>query len=97
MKAILSLLNKSLCALLIMVVRAYKIMISPLIGPCCRFEPTCSTYCIEALRSHGVFKGLWLTVCRLYRCRPFGPSGYDPVPEKHKSPPPGGGCSGSRQ
>lgn len=82
MKAILSLLNKSLCALLIMVVRCYKILISPVIGPCCRFEPTCSTYCIDALRMHGVFKGLWLTVCRLFRCRPFGPSGYDPVPEK---------------
>jgi putative membrane protein insertion efficiency factor len=83
MKAILSLLNKSLCAPVILVVYGYKMLISPLIGPCCRFEPTCSTYCIDALRTHGLFRGLWLTVCRLFRCRPFGPSGFDPVPEKH--------------
>jgi len=80
MKAIRSFLSFVGCAILIFFVRAYKVIISPLIGPCCRFEPTCSTYCIEALRTYGVVKGLWLTVCRLCKCRPFGPSGYDPVP-----------------
>jgi putative membrane protein insertion efficiency factor len=80
MKAVLSFFSAGACWILIFIVRIYKVLISPLIGPCCRFEPTCSTYCIEALRTHGFVKGLWLTVCRLCRCRPFGPSGYDPVP-----------------
>ncbi|HSB88328.1 MAG TPA: membrane protein insertion efficiency factor YidD [Ilumatobacteraceae bacterium] len=47
----------------------------------CRFTPSCSTYAREALEVHGTARGLWLTVRRLLRCRPFGPSGYDPVPE----------------
>lgn len=85
MRALLSFLNACGCGFLIFLVRVYKVLISPLIGPCCRFEPTCSTYCIEALKTHGLFKGVWLTVCRLCRCRPFGPSGYDPVPGKSDS------------
>jgi putative membrane protein insertion efficiency factor len=47
----------------------------------CRFTPTCSSYALEALEVHGTGRGLWLTVRRLLRCRPFGPSGWDPVPE----------------
>jgi putative membrane protein insertion efficiency factor len=47
----------------------------------CRFTPSCSCYAAEALELHGARRGLWLTVRRLVRCRPFGPSGYDPVPE----------------
>ena len=47
----------------------------------CRFTPTCSSYALEALHTHGTGRGLWLTVRRLVRCRPFGPSGWDPVPE----------------
>lgn len=47
----------------------------------CRFTPSCSTYAHEALTRHGSARGLWLTVRRLIRCRPFGPSGFDPVPE----------------
>ena len=46
----------------------------------CRFTPSCSSYAVEALEVHGTAKGLWLTVRRLLRCRPFGPSGWDPVP-----------------
>ena len=49
----------------------------------CRFTPTCSSYAHEALLAHGNRRGLWLTVRRLARCRPFGPSGWDPVPEPH--------------
>jgi putative membrane protein insertion efficiency factor len=70
------------CAVLIFLVRAYKVVLSPLMGDCCRFEPTCSAYCVEALRTHGAIRGVWLTVRRLLRCRPLGPSGYDPVPPK---------------
>ena len=47
----------------------------------CRFTPTCSSYALEALHTHGAGRGLWLIVRRLVRCRPFGPSGWDPVPE----------------
>jgi len=48
----------------------------------CRFTPSCSTYALEALELHGAMRGSFLTIRRLARCRPFGPSGYDPVPEK---------------
>ena len=54
----------------------------------CRFTPSCSAYAIEALEVHGTARGLWLTVRRLVRCRPFGPSGWDPVPEPSRSPSP---------
>lgn len=49
----------------------------------CRFFPSCSEYGAEAIRQHGAGRGLWLTVRRLVRCRPFGPSGFDPVPPPH--------------
>ena len=82
MKTVLSVLNAVVCAFLVFLVRAYKVVLSPLMGNCCRFEPTCSSYCIEALRMHGAIRGVWLTAKRLIRCRPFGSSGYDPVPRK---------------
>ena len=66
--------------LLILLVRAYQVTLSPLFSGCCRFEPSCSNYMIEALQRHGVFKGLYLGIRRLLRCHPFGDSGYDPVP-----------------
>ena len=66
--------------LLILLVRAYQMTLSPLFSGCCRFEPSCSNYMIEALQRHGVFKGLYLGIRRLLRCHPFGGSGYDPVP-----------------
>jgi len=65
---------------LIWVVRAYQVVLSPLFGDCCRFEPSCSRYMIEALQTHGAVKGLLLGAWRLLRCHPFGKSGYDPVP-----------------
>ena len=61
-------------------VRFYQLCISPLTPAACRFTPTCSQYALEALRKHGLIKGLWLTVRRLVRCHPWGGSGYDPVP-----------------
>ena len=63
-----------------LLVRAYQVTLSPLFSGCCRFEPSCSNYMIEALQRHGVFKGLYLGIRRLLRCHPFGGSGYDPVP-----------------
>ena len=60
----------------------YRYAISPLLGMNCRFEPSCSAYAEEALRTHGAFKGGWLTIHRISRCHPWGGSGYDPVPPK---------------
>ena len=68
--------------LLILFVRAYQVVPSPLFRGCCRFEPSCSNYMIEALRVHGALKGLILGTWRLLRCHPFGSHGYDPVPPK---------------
>lgn len=77
-------LSRCFAAPLIFLVRAYQIVLSPLFRGCCRFEPSCSAYMIEALKTHGATKGFVLGVLRLLRCRPFGPSGYDPVPPKGK-------------
>jgi putative membrane protein insertion efficiency factor len=65
----------------VLLLRAYQLLVSPMIGANCRFVPTCSQYGIEALQNHGVIRGGWLTIRRLLRCRPGGGSGYDPVPE----------------
>lgn len=59
---------------------AYRRWISPLFGPVCRFQPTCSAYALQALRTHGAVRGTWLTMRRLARCHPFHAGGYDPVP-----------------
>lgn len=65
-------------------IRAYRILLSPLIPSVCRFTPSCSVYALEALEKHGPLKGLWLTLKRLGRCHPVtwlgGSSGFDPVP-----------------
>lgn len=66
--------------LLVFLVRIYQWFIRPLIGPRCRFLPTCSEYAIEALHRHGVVRGSWLTTRRLCRCHPYNPGGIDPVP-----------------
>ncbi|MBP5615698.1 MAG: membrane protein insertion efficiency factor YidD [Alphaproteobacteria bacterium] len=65
---------------LIYLVRLYQKFISPFCHGCCRFQPTCSAYMIEALQKHGVIKGLWLGIRRILRCHPWGGHGHDPVP-----------------
>lgn len=60
--------------------RLYRLLISPLLGDVCRFEPSCSGYAQEALRRHGALRGSWLMLRRLLRCHPFHPGGWDPVP-----------------
>ena len=68
--------------LLIGAVSGYRRLISPLLPPRCRFEPSCSAYALEALQVHGAGRGLWLAVARVARCHPFHPGGYDPVPPR---------------
>lgn len=76
MKAI----RRILIAPFLLLIRVYQWGISPLLGPKCRFTPTCSHYAAEALQKHGLLRGLWLSVKRIGRCHPWGGSGYDPVP-----------------
>lgn len=64
----------------IFLIKAYQKVISPAIGPQCRFTPTCSNYALEALQKHGIFKGTWLAVKRIAKCHPWGGKGFDPVP-----------------
>jgi hypothetical protein len=65
---------------LMSVLRFYRFTISCLLGHCCRFEPTCSTYALEAITIHGCFNGCRLAVWRVLRCHPWHPGGIDPVP-----------------
>jgi len=64
----------------ILLIRIYQYVISPAIGPKCRYTPTCSQYSAQALQKHGLFKGGWLAIKRISSCRPGGGHGYDPVP-----------------
>jgi hypothetical protein len=68
------------CAL-VAVVRGYQVLLSPIVGGTCRFQPSCSRYMAEAIERHGAARGAWLGVRRLARCHPFGSSGFDPVPD----------------
>lgn len=63
-----------------LLIRAYQLCLSPLLGPCCRFRPSCSQYALEAIQLHGALRGSWLGLKRIGRCHPFHPGGYDPVP-----------------
>lgn len=65
---------------LVLLLRAYQLAISPLVGPSCRFYPSCSNYAIEAVRTHGALRGAWLALRRVGRCHPWCEGGYDPVP-----------------
>ncbi|MCG7598458.1 membrane protein insertion efficiency factor YidD [Halomonas sp. McH1-25] len=67
-------------ALLIGLLRLYQYVLSPLLGPRCRFWPSCSQYAIEAVREHGPARGSWLALKRIFKCHPWHPGGVDPVP-----------------
>jgi uncharacterized protein len=61
-------------------IRVYQIALSPLLGPNCRYYPTCSQYAIEAIETHGSLRGTWLAIKRISRCHPWHEGGFDPVP-----------------
>lgn len=65
---------------LTIVIRIYQATLSPLLGSCCRFHPSCSQYSLEAIETHGALKGIALAVRRVLRCHPFNDGGHDPVP-----------------
>ena len=73
-------IRRGLTYLLLLPICFYQKCISPMLGPSCRFMPTCSQYAVEALKKHGPLKGLYLAIRRILRCHPWGGSGYDPVP-----------------
>ena len=66
----------------ILPIRFYQLAISPMLGPKCRFQPTCSHYAVQAIEEWGVIKGTWLGIKRILKCHPWGPHGYDPVPKR---------------
>ena len=74
--------------LLVLPIRGYQVAISPLLGPRCRFYPSCSAYAVEALRVHGPLRGTWLAARRLLRCHPWNLGGIDPVPQTTTLPDP---------
>jgi len=63
-------------------IRLYQYLVAPLIPRCCRYEPSCSAYAIEAIERHGVVRGTACAIWRLLRCQPWGGDGYDPVPAR---------------
>ena len=70
-------------ALLVWILRAYQLALSPMLGQNCRFYPSCSHYAIEALQTHGAARGSWLAAKRVGRCHPWNEGGHDPVPPPH--------------
>ncbi|MEH3076975.1 MAG: membrane protein insertion efficiency factor YidD [Quadrisphaera sp.] len=74
-------LDAGVALALLLLVRAYQLLLSPLVGPVCRYAPSCSSYGATALRRHGAVRGTWLTARRLLRCHPWAAGGWDPVPE----------------
>mgnify|MGYP001177028100 FL=1 len=68
--------------IIILIIKFYQKVFSPLLGPSCRFQPTCSNYAIMAIQKHGVLSGVLLASKRILKCNPWGGSGHDPVPEK---------------
>ncbi|TAH02833.1 MAG: membrane protein insertion efficiency factor YidD [Sphingobacteriales bacterium] len=81
----MKLLLQILSSPFIVLIKCYQWLISPLLGPKCRYTPTCSQYALEAFKIHGPFIGFWLSLKRISSCHPWGGHGHDPVPPKKNS------------
>ena len=75
-------LNKIVTFPLILLIRVYQLIVSPMLGANCRYMPTCSEYAMESFKTYGLIKGSFLTIKRIGKCHPFGDHGYDPIPTK---------------
>ncbi len=75
-------LNKVITFPLVLLIRGYQLIVSPMLGSNCRFMPTCSEYAMESLKTYGLIKGAFLTAKRIGKCHPWGGHGYDPIPTK---------------
>jgi putative membrane protein insertion efficiency factor len=82
LQALARLASQVVAVVLLLSIHAYRMLLSPLLGGCCRFEPSCSAYAVEAVTRHGPVRGAWLAVRRVLRCHPLRPGGYDPVPRE---------------
>ena len=80
----LGIISRTAIILPLILIKLYQLTLSPYIGKCCRFTPSCSRYSAEAFKVHGFWRGMFLTVCRILRCNPFCKGGYDPVPPRKK-------------
>jgi uncharacterized protein len=69
---------------LLALIGAYRLLVSPFLGANCRFYPTCSEYAAQAIDTHGAVRGSWLAVTRVLKCHPWHPGGVDPVPQKNR-------------
>ena len=79
-KAKIDHLNHAMGKLLLAIIRAYQLLLSPFLGNQCRFTPSCSEYATEALKTYGAWRGSWLAIKRIARCQPLCEGGHDPVP-----------------
>jgi len=82
LKAFMALLSRLIALVLRGLIVVYRYGISPILGPNCRYAPSCSAYAEQAIHRHGPLRGSWLAICRIARCHPWGASGYDPVPAR---------------
>lgn len=73
-------MSRIVADLMVVLIRAYQRLVSPLLPRVCRFVPSCSEYAVQAIRAYGPLRGTWLAVRRISRCHPFHPGGFDPVP-----------------
>ena len=75
-------INKIVTFPLVLLIRGYQLIVSPILGSNCRFMPTCSEYALESFKAYGLIKGTFLTIKRIGKCHPWGSHGYDPIPTK---------------